>query len=111
MPRLNTTSLASNTPIFRSVANRTELTVKNVIKVIFASAFVLSIAAPAFAQSPGHGYRTAVDQQINRLKSTATRRVQKAFAMESGFRIQIDPNDPVATGGSSLGYNQMLLQY
>src|SRR3974390_401264 len=64
-------SLASNTPNFRSVANRTELTVKNIIKVIFASVFVLSIAAPAFAQSLSHGYRTPADQQINRLKSTA----------------------------------------
>ena len=84
---------------------------KNVIKVIFASAFALSIAAPTFAQSPSHGYRSAADPQINRLESTASKRVQKAFAMESGFGIQIDPNDPVATGGGSLGYNQMLLQY
>jgi hypothetical protein len=85
--------------------------VKNVIKVTFASAFSLSIAASAFAQSPSHGYRTAADQQVNRLKSTASKRAQKAFAMESGFGIQLDPNDPVATGGGSLGYNQMLLQY
>jgi len=85
--------------------------VKNVIKVIFASAFSLSIAASAFAQSPSHGYRTAADQQMNRLKSTAGKRAQKAFAMEPGFGIQLDPNDPAATGGGSLGYNQMLLQY
>jgi hypothetical protein len=79
--------------------------VKNVITVIFASVFALSIAAPAFAQS-----RPAADQHTNRLKSTASKRAQKAFARESGFGIQIDPNDPVATGGGSLGYNQMLLQ-
>lgn len=84
---------------------------KTVTKIIFASAFALSVAAPASAQSPDYGYRTGADQQINRHESAAVKRARNAFAMESKFGIQIDPNSPVATGGGSLGYNQLLLQY
>ncbi len=84
---------------------------KTVTKIIFASAFSLSIAPVALAQSPSYGYRTGTDQQINRHQSTAVKQARGAFAMGSGFGTQIDTNSPAATGGGSNGYNQMLLEY
>ena len=84
---------------------------KTITKILFASTFALSVAAPAFAQSASYGYRTGADQQINRHQSAAVTRARNAFAMESKSRIQIDSNGPEATGGGSLGYNQLLLQY
>ena len=86
-------------------------TVKTAAKIIFASVFALSVAVPAFAQSSSYGYRTGADQQINRHQSAAVKRARNAFAMESKFGIQIESNSPEATGGGSLGYNQLLLQY
>jgi hypothetical protein len=85
--------------------------VKTITKIIFASTFALSVAVPAFAQSPGYDYRTGADKQINRHQSAAVKRGRNAFAMESKPRIQFDSNGPEATGGGSLGYNQLLLQY
>ena len=84
---------------------------KTITKIIFASTFALSVAAPAFAQSSSYGYRTGADQQINRHQSAALKRGRNAFAMESKLGNQFDSNGPVATGGGSLGYNQLLLQY
>ncbi len=84
---------------------------KTITEIIFASTFALSVAVPAFAQSPGYDYRTGADQQINRHQSAAVKRARNAFAMEPNFGIHIDPNSPEATGGGSLGYNQLLLQY
>ena len=84
---------------------------KTITKIIFASTFALSVAAPAFAQSSSYGYRTGTDQQINQHQSASVKRGRNAFAMESKPGIQIDSNDPEATGGGSLGYNQLLLQY
>jgi hypothetical protein len=85
--------------------------VKTITKIIFASAFALSVAAPAFAQSSSYGYRTGTDQQINRHQSAPVKRGRNAFAMEAKSGSQIDPNSPEATGGGGLGYNQLLLQY
>ena len=84
---------------------------KTATKITFASAFALLIAAPAFAQSPGYSDRTGTDQQINRHQSAAVKPAVNAFAMVPKFGIQIDPNSPEATGGGSLGYNQLLMQY
>ena len=84
---------------------------KTATKIILASAFALSVAAPAFAQSSDYGYRTGADQQINWHQSAAVKRARNAFAMESNFGIHIDPNSPETTGGGSLGYNQLRLQY
>ena len=84
---------------------------KTITKIIFASTFALSVAIPAFAQSPGYDNRTGADKQINRHQSAAVKRGPNAFAMESKPGIQLDSNGPEATGGGSLGYNQLLLQY
>ncbi|MBX6328585.1 MAG: hypothetical protein IRY89_08420 [Pseudolabrys sp.] len=41
----------------------------------------------------------------------ARTRADNAFAYASQGSYGIDPNSPAATGGGSLGYNQLLLQY
>jgi uncharacterized low-complexity protein len=83
--------------------------VKAVIKIIFASAFALSVAAPAIAQSSGYGDQVRADQRANRHQPTAAKRARNAFAAETRFGFQLDANSPAATGGGSLGYNQKLL--
>jgi hypothetical protein len=93
--------------------------VKALTKIIFAFAFALSVAAPAFAQSSGYGYRMSAGQQMNRPQPGTVKRARNAFDMGSGsknafnmkseFGFQIDANSPAATGGGSLGYNQKLL--
>jgi uncharacterized low-complexity protein len=83
--------------------------VKTATKIIIASAFTLSIAAPAFAQSAGYDYRTGGNQQTDRHQAAARGGAEHSFAMESRFGSQIDSNNPSAAGGGNLGYNQRLL--
>jgi hypothetical protein len=83
--------------------------VKTATKIIIASMFSLSIAAPAFAQSSGYGYRSSGNQQTDRHQTIVRSGAEHAFAMEPRFGSQIDPNSPAAVGGGNLSYNQRLL--
>lgn len=84
-------------------------TVKTATKIIIASMFSLSIAAPAFAQSSGYGYRSGGNQQTDQHQATASGGAEHAFAMEPRVGSQIDPNSPAAAGGGNLSCNQRLL--
>jgi hypothetical protein len=86
------------------------------------------IATPAFAQSfdpeAGTGnvlpfaYTPIAPQsgkvavhQASQGKMATRQSGLHAFAMVPGTSSGSNPNDPALTGGGSLGYNQMLLQY
>ena len=97
-------------------------------KVLIAAAAVALIATPAFAQSfnpefgTGNvgsiGYVASVPhndkitgRQNSHGKIAARRSGMHSFAMVPGPQTGPNSNDPANTGGGSLGYNQMLLQY
>jgi hypothetical protein len=68
----------------------------NKTKIALSAAIVLSTTFTASAATKPHvihAHRTAI------------------YNMVTGYSPQthLDPNDPVLTGGGSLGYNQMLL--
>ena len=81
---------------------------KTITKIMFASAFAMAIAAPAFAQSSAYGDQAAAHR--HQAHSVATTRGGNAFAMQSRFGGASDSDSPAQTGGGSLGYNQKLLQ-
>jgi hypothetical protein len=97
-------------------------------KLAVIAAVTAVIATPAFAQSfdpeagtgnvlpfaytpiaPQSG-KVAV-QQVSHGKMATRQSGLHAFAMVPGTSSVSNPNDPALTGGGSLGYNQMLLQY
>ena len=84
--------------------------VKTITKIILASAFALSVAVPAFAQSSNYDNRTRADQHTYGQLPAAAKRAGNAFALGSGSGFQFDANSPAATGGGSIGYNQKLLE-
>ena len=95
---------------------------------VIAAVAAMGIASPAFAQSfdpdvgTGNigpsGYVASVPhndkiavRQNSHGKIAARRSGMHSFAMVPGPQTGPNPNDPALTGGGSLGYNQMLLQY
>lgn len=97
-------------------------------RLAIIAAVAAVIATPAFAQSfdpevgsgnvlPfGHAPQVAqtgkiADRQNSRGTMTARRSGLSAFAMVPGTASGFNSSDPAVTGGGSLGYNQLLLQY
>jgi hypothetical protein len=97
-------------------------------KLAVIAAVTAVIATPAFAQSfdPDVGtgnvlpfaYTPTAPQsgkvavhQASHSKMANRQSGLHAFAMVPGTSSVSNPNDPALTGGGSLGYNQMLLQY
>jgi len=97
-------------------------------RLAIMAAVAAVIATPAFAQSfdpevgTGNllplGYAPSVaqtgkiaDQQGSHGRMTARQSGLHAFAMVPGTSSGFDANAPAVTGGGSIGYNQMLLQY
>jgi hypothetical protein len=94
----------------------------NISKLAFVAAVVaVGIASPALAKSfnPQFGF-SAVSSvgfastdlhkvgvgQGRQSKAANRQRGLHAFVAEPRVRLNLDPNDPVLTGGGSLGYNQ-----
>lgn len=97
-------------------------------KFAMIAAVAAIIATPALAQSfdPESGtgnvlpFSYAPDavqnskvavRQASHSKIAARQSGLHAFAMVPGTSSGSNPNDPALTGGGSIGYNQMLLQY
>ena len=95
---------------------------------LIAAVAAIGIASPAFAEffNPQEGTRDELqfsyksnaphsDKIVVRENSHGKITVRQsglhAFAMVPGPQAGPNPNDPALTGGGSLGYNQMLLQY
>ena len=94
----------------------------NISKLAFVAAVVaVSIASPALAQSvnPQFGFDVVSSVsfastdlhnvgvgQARKSKAANRQRGLHAFASGPRVRLNLDPNDPVLTGGGSLGYNQ-----
>jgi hypothetical protein len=100
----------------------------NLSKLAVIAAVTAVIATPAFAQSfdPDVGTGNLLpfayaptapqsgkvaDHQASRSKMANRQSGLHAFAMVPGTSSVSNPNNPALTGGGSLGYNQMLLQY
>lgn len=87
-------------------------------KFLTTLAVLTAIATPAFAQSfdPDNGtgnvlpfaYPPTAPQND---KIAVRRSGLHSFAMVPGPRSAFNPNSPEATGGGSLGYNEMLLNF
>jgi hypothetical protein len=79
-----------------TLARSTRCSAVTKTKIVLAAAIVLSTAFSASA---------ATKSSVNHVRRTAI------YNMIPGRDLQThsDPNDPAATGGGSLGYNQMLL--
>jgi hypothetical protein len=97
-------------------------------RLALIAAVTAVIATPAFAQSfdPEAGTGNvlpfsftpdapqsgkAAIRQASHGKMANRQSGLHAFAMVPGTSSVSNPNDPALTGGGSLGYNQMLLQY
>jgi hypothetical protein len=84
------------------------------VKKLLATLTVLTaISTPAFSQSfctcDGTGSHKGADPQNDR---TALRQgALRAFAAAPGAGSIADPNAPAATGGGSVGYNEMLRHF
>jgi hypothetical protein len=95
---------------------------------LIAAVAAVGTASPAFAEffNPQEGTGNEVpfsyqstaphnDKMAVRHNSHGNSAIRRsgmdAFGMVSGPQTGSDPNDPALTGGGSLGYNRMILQY
>ena len=91
-------------------------------KALITSILVPLLVSPVSAATKMHSEiatssaknAAVVGAGLNRrgqLGMSIPRSARNAFGMATGSPLGLDPNSPQATGGGSLGYNEMLLEY
>ncbi|HEY6023156.1 MAG TPA: hypothetical protein VIV34_03150 [Pseudolabrys sp.] len=87
-------------------------------KFLTTLAVLTAVATPAFAQSfdPDNGTGnvlpfSATSTATHHEKSAANHNAMRAFASAPGFGSVANQDAPQATGGGSVGYNEMLRNY
>jgi hypothetical protein len=95
-----------------------ELRRKDVKKFLTTLAVLTAVATPAFAQSfdPDNGTGNVLPfsntaTATHHEKSAVNHNGMRAFASVPGFGSVGSPDAPQATGGGSVGYNEMLRNY